>query len=64
MSKYEEDFAANYPYKPDLIKELAHFAKNPFNPTEPLTVDLLINFAIFDDHNQVNLGEGIIVRKE
>lgn len=51
MSRYEEDFASNYPFKPDLIKELGHFAKNPFNPTEPLTVDLLINFVIFDDQN-------------
>ena len=27
---------------PDLTAELAHFAKNPFNPAEPLTIDLLL----------------------
>jgi hypothetical protein len=51
LSTFAEDFTAEYPFRPDLAKELNHFAKNPFNPVEPLTVDLLINFAIFDEND-------------
>lgn len=48
----------DYKGKPDIVKELKHFAKNPFNPTEPLTVDTLINFVIYKD-DMVDLGSGI-----
>jgi len=37
-------------------KELEHFAKNPFNPTEPLTVDTLINFVLFNKVGVADLG--------
>ncbi|CAD8181609.1 unnamed protein product [Paramecium octaurelia] len=64
LSRFDQDFSSDYNSKPDIIKELGHFAKNPFNPSEPLTVDLLINFLIFDEQNQVNLGQEVIVKKE
>jgi hypothetical protein len=35
---------------PDIEKELKNFAKNPFNLNEPLTVDLLIRFLVFDEN--------------
>lgn len=30
-------------------KELDHFGRNPFNPSEPLTIDTLINFVLFNN---------------
>lgn len=48
--QFEEEFAENYKGKPDIQKELAHFCKNPFNPTIPLTVEGLLDFLLFDEN--------------
>lgn len=48
FSKFSQDFAEGYKARPDIERELAHFARNPFVPGEPLTVDLLIEFVLFD----------------
>jgi hypothetical protein len=48
LSTFDRDFAIDYTGKPDIQAEIIHFAKNPFNPSEPLTVDLLISFVLFD----------------
>jgi hypothetical protein len=38
------------------VKELKHFAKNPFNPTEPLGVDTLITFINYNKENIADVG--------
>lgn len=64
LSHFNDDFVPGYKGKPDIVKELAHFAKNPFNPTEDLHVETLISFSNFNALNIAELGNGVIVRKE
>ena len=64
LSKYDDDFALDYTGKPDVLKELKHFAKNPFKPTEPLTVDTLISFLHYDSKGVADVGSGVFVKKE
>lgn len=45
-------------------KELGHFAKNPFNPTEPLSVDTLVQFVLFDENDVANLGSDVTVKRK
>jgi len=57
---FKDDFYYTYPNDaiPDIAKELAYFAKNPMNPNDPLTIDKLLNFAIFDQNtNTVEIKE-------
>lgn len=46
-----EDFDKNYDKDkiPNIKKELDNFAKNPFNPKEPLQINLLIDFINYDE---------------
>ena len=34
--------------RPDMIKEINYFAKNPFKNFEPLKIDHLLDFTIID----------------
>eukprot|EP00808_Paulinella_micropora_P015650 g36229.t1 len=48
---------------PDLAAELASFRKNPFNPKEELSVDVLIIFTYFDEETGLaTLPEGVQIR--
>lgn len=47
-----------------IAKELAHFAKDPFNVQEPLTVDSLIQFVIFDGDGIATLPKNVRVRQD
>lgn len=49
---FDEEFFAGYKGKPDILKELAHFSKNPFNHNLPLTVSSLLDFIIFDENGK------------
>jgi len=62
---FEDEFADDYDPKkrPDLQKELGNFAKNPFNPSEPLSVETLVKFINYDDHNVASIGEDVTVLK-
>lgn len=49
---FTEDFSDEFDEKarPDMAKELSYFAKNPFNPKEPLQISTLIDFVNIDDN--------------
>lgn len=40
---------------PDMVKELAHFSKNPFNTSEVLSTKLFIDFILWDTKNTATL---------
>lgn len=46
-------------YVPDFAKELGHMAKNPVTG-QSLQLETLIDFIIFDDNQEVSLGEGSV----
>lgn len=62
LSNFKEDFNEYYKGRPDMRRELDHFARNPFNPSEPLTVDTLINFVLFNKQGVADLGQDVTVR--
>lgn len=59
LSRFHEDFIEGYEAIPSIKKELEYFAKNPFNQTQPLTADLLIEFILFDDENIAEFSKAI-----
>ena len=64
LSKFSNDFWENYKGIPQIDKELKHFAVNPFNPTQKLSVDLFIEFIIFDKKMKAELNKEIEVNEE
>jgi len=34
---------------------MINFAKNPFNPNEPLKMDLLLSFTLFDENGKTTV---------
>ena len=64
LSKFSNDFWENYKSVPQIEKELKHFAVNPFNPSQKLTVDLFIDFIIFDKKMKAELEGEIDVNEE
>jgi hypothetical protein len=46
---------------PDLMKEMACFNHNPFEPGTQLSVDLLLNFVFYDDVGVADLGNGVTI---
>jgi CRP-like cAMP-binding protein len=55
-------FADNCPKEnyPDIEREMAHFNKNPFNPSEKMSVDTLIEFTYFED-GVAKLSKGVSI---
>jgi hypothetical protein len=49
FSRFHRDFWEGYKAIPDMPKELKHFAVNPFEPDQPLEVDMFIDFVLFND---------------
>lgn len=37
-------------------KEAKHFAVNPFDPTQKITLDMFLNFLVFDKNNEVTIA--------
>ncbi len=68
INNFDSEFVKNYQGIPDLGKELAYFAKNPFNPSQKLKIDMFIEFIIFDQDNIAHIKKGNnilkILRKE
>ena len=56
---FKKDFADGYNAIPDIEKELAHFANNPFNPKEKLSIELFIEFIIFDSKGEVTINKEV-----
>lgn len=56
---FEKEFAENLPkgYIPDIKRELAQMAVNPFT-REVLTIDTLLEFVNYDQNNEVLLQDG------
>lgn len=50
--------------KPNFANEMGYFAKNPFNREQPLSIDLLIDFELFDESNSVLLEKKVKIVKE
>ena len=50
---FDDEFCQGYKGKPQIVKELAHFSKNPFNNSLPLTVDSLLDFIVFDENGWI-----------
>ncbi len=36
-----------------MAKELSYFSKDPFNKNEPLQIDTLLNFILFDENTNI-----------
>lgn len=64
LSKFSNDFWETYKGIPQIEKELKHFAVNPFNPTQKLTLDLFIEFIIFDKNMKADIIDTIEVNEE
>ena len=49
---------------PDLKGEIAHFAKNPFAPSEKLNFETIIEIIPFNDETKsADLGDGVILKR-
>ena len=64
FSRFHRDFWEGYAAVPDMPRELAHFAVNPFDPKQPLRLDMFIEFLIFDESGVVKFDKDISVSKE
>lgn len=58
-SEYSPSFPLEM--RPDLAREMAYFRKNPFNPTEIMEVETLINFTHFDENGIARVGDDVEV---
>jgi hypothetical protein len=64
FSRFHRDFWEDYAAVPDMPKELAHFAVNPFEPEQKLRLDMFIEFLIFDESGQVKINKEISVNQQ
>ena len=64
FSRFHRDFWEDYKAVPDMPRELAHFAVNPFNPQEPLNINMFIDFIIFDKNGIAKFDKVIEVTDE
>ena len=64
FSKFDRDFWEGYNAIPDIQKELKHFAVNPFEPDQPLRLDMFIDFIIFDEKGIASIKKSILVQKQ
>jgi hypothetical protein len=64
FSRFHRDFWEGYSAVPDMPRELAHFAVNPFNPDQPLKLDMFIEFLIFDEKGIVKIKKDIKVNED
>ena len=64
FSRFHRDFWEGYLAVPDMPKEMAHFAVNPFDPNQPLKLEMFIDFLIFDEKGMVNISKDICVNED
>ena len=54
-----EEFNEGYLSVPDIVKELAYFAKNPFKPSEVLSLEHFIEFILLDETGKTSFSKKI-----
>ena len=59
FENFDQEFDPGYLAKPDIVKELGYFSKNPFNPSEKLHAELFIDFIIWDSKNTAYLKKEV-----
>jgi hypothetical protein len=64
FSRFHRDFWEGYKAIPDMPKELKHFAVNPFDPGQPLKLEMFIDFFIFNEKGQTSIKKNILVNKD
>ena len=64
FDEFEKDFVNGYKAQPDIVKELKHFAKNPFSPGTNLNLEMFIEFVIFNKKNEAILQKKINFEEE
>jgi hypothetical protein len=64
LSQFHRDFWEGYKAIPNITNELKHFAVNPFQPSEPLAIDMFIDFIILDDKQKCLIEKTIEVDEE
>lgn len=64
FSRFHRDFWEGYTAVPDMPKEIAHFAVNPFEPDQPLRLEMFIEFILFDDKGKASIKRTISVNKD
>lgn len=64
FSRFHRDFWEDYKAVPDMQRELAHFAVNPFDPKEPLRIEMFIDFILFDSQGRVKIDKEIEVTND
>ena len=66
LSSFNDEFSHEYDPEciPDMRKELMHFEKNPFNPTENLSFDSLIQIIPYNKSNIADQSDGVKVKRE
>lgn len=64
FTTFHRDFWEDYKAVPDMPRELAHFAVNPFNPKEPLKIEMFIDFIIFDSNGRVKIDREIEISND
>lgn len=57
FDNFAEDFADDYDAIPDITRELEYYSFNPFNRSQKLTIDLLIDFVNFDEENVARVSK-------
>lgn len=64
LSQFANDFWEGYAAIPRIKKELEHFAVNPFDPSQKLTLDLFIDFILFDKKMRAEISDTVEVSEE
>ena len=64
FSRFHRDFWEGYLAVPDMPKEMAHFAVNPFDPNQPLKLEMFIDFLIFDEKGTVKITRDVCVNED
>lgn len=59
LTNFQDDFAEDYKAIPDIAKEIEHFSRNPFNQTQTMTIDLLLEFILFDENNHAKISKKV-----
>lgn len=64
FSRFHRDFWEGYSAVPDMPRELAHFGVNPFQPDQPLRLEMFIEFLVFDEKGIVKIKKTIEVDED
>ena len=57
FNNFKNEFSEDYKGVPNIRKELDYFAVNPFNRKQKLTIDLFIDFCIWDEDDSYTINK-------